>query len=152
MLYNCGRIFFFILSFFIGYVLSFGLVRFRTVRLSARAGDVTITNVIIKTPDRKWDWVWMTLCPGSDGLRILVIFEKSSELRSDAGQSELRFEAGWGESSWVYGMRCTFVGSVSWDFDSGLRVQLGSWLKNNVETVSIVKIVSLSLSLLVSKN
>ena len=58
--------FFFILSFFVGYILSFCLVRLRTVRLSARAGahiecrcsrsrteDVTITNVIIKTPDRK---------------------------------------------------------------------------------------------------
>ena len=64
MLYNYGMIFF-ILSFFVGYILSFGLVRLRTIRLSARAGahiecssrsraeDVTITNVIIKTPDRK---------------------------------------------------------------------------------------------------
>ena len=61
--------FFFILSFFVGYILSFGLVRLRTNRFSARAGahiecrcsrscaeDVTITDVIIKTPDRKWDW------------------------------------------------------------------------------------------------
>ena len=68
LLYNCGRIFF-ILSFFVGYILSFGLVRLRTVWLSARAGahidcryshlcaeDGTITNVIIKTPDRKLDW------------------------------------------------------------------------------------------------
>ena len=59
---------FFILPFFVGYILSFGLVRLRTIRLRARAGayiecssrlrteDVTITNVIIKTPDRKWDW------------------------------------------------------------------------------------------------
>ena len=58
----------FILSFFVGYILSFGLVRLRTIRVSARAGthierrcsrscteDVTITNVIIKTPDGKWD-------------------------------------------------------------------------------------------------
>ena len=64
-LYNCGRIVF-ILSFFVGYILSFGLVRLRTIRLSARVGahierrcsrsfgeDVTITDVIIKTPDRK---------------------------------------------------------------------------------------------------
>ena len=67
MLYNYGRIYF-ILSFFDGYILSFGLVRLRTVRLSARVGahiecrcsrsrgeDVTITDVIIKTPDRKCD-------------------------------------------------------------------------------------------------
>ena len=57
------------LSFFVGYILSFGLVRLRTIRLSARVGahterrcsrspgeDVTIIDVIIKTPDRKWDW------------------------------------------------------------------------------------------------
>ena len=62
LLYNCGRIF--LLSFFVGYILSFGLVRFRTIRLSARVEahidrrcsrsrgeDVTITDVIIKTPD-----------------------------------------------------------------------------------------------------
>ena len=83
--------FFFILSFFVGYILSFGLVRLRTIRFSARAGahiecrcscsraeDVTITNVIIKTPDRKWNWGVKDVMPGSDGLRILVIFEKSS--------------------------------------------------------------------------
>ena len=65
VLYNC-RMIFFILSFFVGYILSFGLVRLRTIRLSARAEahierrcshsrgeDVTITDVIIKTPDRK---------------------------------------------------------------------------------------------------
>ena len=64
LFYNCEE-YFFILSFFVGYILSFGLVRLRTIRLSVRAGahieyssrslaeDVTITNVIIKTPDRK---------------------------------------------------------------------------------------------------
>ena len=54
------------LSFFVGYILSFGLVRLRTIRLSARVGahiecrcsrsrgeDVTITDVIIKNSDRK---------------------------------------------------------------------------------------------------
>ena len=63
MLYNYGMIFFSIA--FVGYILSFGLVRFRTIQLSARTGahieysprscaeDVTITNVIIKTPDKK---------------------------------------------------------------------------------------------------
>ena len=59
-------------------------------------------------------------------------------------------EASWflnlGEASPVCGRRDerTFVGSVSWDSDFGPRIQLGSWLKNDVETVSIVKIVSLS--------
>ena len=64
ILYKCGRIFF-ILSFFVGYIL-FGLVRLRTIRLSARASahiecssrscveDVTITNFIQKKKtDRK---------------------------------------------------------------------------------------------------
>ena len=59
---------FFILLFFIGYILSLGLVRLRTIWLSARVGtdfnagvhacgeEVTITDVIIKTLDRKLDW------------------------------------------------------------------------------------------------
>ena len=64
MLYNC-RMSFFILSFFVGYIL-FSLIRLRTIQLSARVRahigcrcsrshreDVTITDVIIKTPDRK---------------------------------------------------------------------------------------------------
>ena len=69
LLYNCGKIFFLYYHFFVGYILSFGLVRLRTIRLSARVEahierrcsrshgeDVTITDIIIKTPDRKWDW------------------------------------------------------------------------------------------------
>ena len=57
--------FIFILSFFVGYILSFGLVRLRTIRLSAwveahiehrcshlHGEDVTITDIIIKTLDR----------------------------------------------------------------------------------------------------
>ena len=36
----------------------------------SRAEDMTITNVIIKTPDRKWDWGGNDVMPGSDGLRI----------------------------------------------------------------------------------
>ena len=98
MLYNGGRIFFFILSFFVGYILSFGLVRLRTIRLSARAGahiecsscsradDVTITNVIVKTPDRKYDWGVNDIILVSEGLGILVIFEKSKVLRFVSGR------------------------------------------------------------------
>ena len=90
LLYNCGM-FFFILSFFAGYILSFGLVRFRTIRLNARADariecrcsrsraeDGTISDVIIKNPDRKWDWDANDVMPGSEGLGILVIFENRS--------------------------------------------------------------------------
>ena len=84
-------IFFFILSFFVGYIFSFGLVRLRTIGLSARAGthierrcshlsadDVTMTDNIIKTPDKKWDWGANDVMPGSDGLGFLVILKKSS--------------------------------------------------------------------------
>ena len=71
---------FFILSFFVGYILSFSLVRLRNIRLSARAGahiecrcsrscaeDVTITDVIIKTPDGKLPGMLMTSCPEAMG-------------------------------------------------------------------------------------
>ncbi len=37
---------------------------------------MTITDVIIKTPDRKWTGDVNDAMPGSDGLGILVIFEK----------------------------------------------------------------------------
>ena len=47
---------------------------------------VTITNIIIKIPDRKYDWGVNYIMPGSDGLGILVIFQKSSKLRFDAGR------------------------------------------------------------------
>ena len=68
------------LSFFVGYILSFSLVRLRTIRFSAHAGthkrrflcscteDVTITDVIIKTPDSISDWGAKYVMPGSNGL------------------------------------------------------------------------------------
>ena len=72
--------FFLYYHFSVGYSLSFGLVRLRTIRLSAGADahiecyscslleNVTITNVIIKTPDRKWGV--NDVMPGSEGLGI----------------------------------------------------------------------------------
>ena len=126
---------FFILSFFVGYFLSFGLVRLRTIRLSACAEthiecrcscteDITITDVIIKTPDRKWDLGVNDVMPGSDGLRILVIFKKSRELRFEPGWGELIFGPGRGQSSLGLWDALCVVGSDG--------------------TVSILKIVSLS--------
>ena len=42
------------------------------------AEDMTITNVIIKTPDRKCDWGLNDVLPVSDGLRIWWFWKKSS--------------------------------------------------------------------------
>ena len=97
--------FFFILSFFVGYILSFGLVRLRTIQLSARVGahiecrcshsyweDVTISDVIIKTSDRKWDcgceWchAWKRWA-----VNFGWFLKKSRQLRFEAGLSELIF-------------------------------------------------------------
>ena len=128
LLYNCGMIFlYYLFSLVISYHLVWlGFELFGSLcRCShSRTEDVTITNAIIKTPDGKWDWIVNDVMTGSDGLGILVIFEKSNELRFDSGRG-------------------------GWYFDSGPVSPAGGWLKNNVETVSIVIIVSLSL--LVSK-
>ena len=92
VLYNFGMIFF-MLSFFVGYILSFGLVRLRTILLSARAGihierrcsrslgeDVTITDVIIKTPDRNETGVRMTSCPEAMGWDSWWVWKKAVSL------------------------------------------------------------------------
>ena len=117
----------------------------------SRAEDVTITNVIIKSPDRKWDWGVNDVMPGSDGLAILMIFEKA--VSWDLSLGEASWDLKLGEASPVCGQRDAhaFVGSVSWDSDCGPRVQVGSWQKSDVGTVSIVKIVCVSLSPRVEK-
>ena len=143
---NWGMIFF-ILILFVNYILSFSLVRLRIIWLSARAGahieyssssraeDVTITNVIIKTPDRKCDWGVNDVMPGSDGLGFLVILKKSCLLRSDSGQGELRFGPGRGQSS--CGLRD--ARRVCWFSELILDSGRGSWLKDDVGTVRKVK-------------
>ena len=90
VLYNYGMIF--LLIIFVNYILSFGLVGLWTIRLSAHAGahieyssrshaeDMTITNVIIKTPNRKWDWGVNHVMPGSYGEGIWW-FQKRHQLR-----------------------------------------------------------------------
>ena len=105
---NCYIIaegFFFILSFLVGYFLSFGLVRLRTIWLIAQVGahiecrcsrscgeDVKITDFIIKTPDRNETGDVNDVMPGSDGLRILGDFwKKNRELRFEPRRSELTF-------------------------------------------------------------
>ena len=154
-LYNCYIIAewcFFILSFFVGYILSFGLVRLRTIWLSALAGshiecrclrscaeDVTITNIMIKPPD----WGANDVMPWSDGLRIL-----KKAVSWDLTLNETSWDLKLGKASPVCGPRDAraFVWSVSWDSDSWPRVQLGSWLKDDMGTIIIVKIVCVSLS------
>ena len=113
------------------------MVRLRTIRLGARAGahiecrcsrsrseDVTITDVIIKTPDGKWDWGVNDVMPGSDGLGILVIFEKAVSWDSTLSEASWDLKLDEARPAVVYGMHRAFVGSHG--------------------TVSIVKIVSLS--------
>ena len=107
--------------FFVGYILSFGLVRLRTIRLSAlveahieRREDVTITDVIIKTPNRKWTGDVNDVMPGRDGLRILGDFwKKAVSWDSDLG------EASWflslGKARPVGSTRCAARGLVRWN-------------------------------------
>ena len=137
------------------------MVRLRTIRLCARAGahiecssrlraeNVTITNVILKTPDRNETGVGMTSCPEARGWEFRWFLKKA--VSWDLFLGEASWDLKMGKASPVYGLRDAhaFVGSVSWDSDSGPRVQLGTWLKDDVGTVSIVKIVCLPL--LVSK-
>ena len=124
----------------------FGLVHVQGehIEYSSRSytEDVTIRNVIIKTPGRTG--VWMTSCPEARGGEFWWFLKKA--VSWDLSLGEIGWDSDLGEASpvVVYGMRCAFVGSVSWDSDSGPRVQLGSWLKGDVGTVSVVKIVCLS--------
>ena len=142
--HNCGRIFFFILSFFIGYILSFGLVRLRTFRLNARVGahierrrshscgeDVTITDVIIKTPDSKCDWGCEWCHARKRWTGILGYFWKKelAEIWDWTKQVGIQI--------WVRLVQLFAVGCVRICWVSELRADAG-------QTVSIVKIVSLS--------
>ena len=86
---------------------------------------MTITAVIIKTPDRKNGIGDVNdVMPGSYGLGFLVILNKSRELRFGLRLSELIFGPGWGQSSYSLVGALRVVGSDG--------------------TVSIVRIVSLS--------
>ena len=103
---------------------------------------MTITDVIIETLDGKWTGVWMTSCPEAMVWEFWWFLKKA--VSWDLSLSEASWHSDLGEASPVVvnGMRSAFVGSVSWDWTLGRPVQLGSWLKDDVGTVSIVKIVS----------
>ena len=138
VLYNYGMFLFFKIIF-VNYILSFGLVGLGTIRLSAGvhieyssrscAEDMTITNDIINTPHRKWDWGANDVMLGSDGLR---------SVSWDLTRGETSLARG-------YGMRGAFVGSVSWDSTLGRGSPAEELTLGDVGSVSIVKIVCLSL-------
>ena len=114
MLYKCGMIIF-ILSFFVSYILSFGLVRLWTVRLLVQVfmlacrgcGNHKCHNK--KTQMVNGTGVWMTSCPE------VMIWEFWRFLK----KAELRFEPGRAQSSW--GLRD--VRRV-WQ-----RVEIGLWAR-----------------------
>ena len=89
---------------------------------------MTITDVTIKPPDRKFDWGLNHVRPGSDGLGFLVILNKSSELRFELRRSKLIFR------TWAKPMQ--FV-------DCGVRSRVG-WVSelraDDGRTVSIEKL------------
>ena len=140
MLYHCGRIFFFILSFFVGFILSFCLVTLRTIRLGARLGahidrrcsrsrgnDVTITDVIIRTPDRKMRLgMWMTSYPEAMGWGFWAIFENKQLVEI-----------------WTWTKRVDFRASAR---PGQLGLRDASRVVGSDGTVSIVEFVCLSLS------
>ena len=150
MLYNCERIFF-ILSFFVGYILSFGLVWLRTFRLSTRVGahierrcsrshgqDVTISDVIIKPRIGNRTGDMNEIMPGNDGLGFLGILKKAVGWDFEIGRSESRSELKRGELIFGAQRGEARPGQASWGLqDAPLVVGLDG-------TVSIVRIVSLS--------
>ena len=88
---------FFYLIIFVNYILSFGLFRLWTIRLLVQVftlmrGGCDNHKCHNKNIRWKWDWGVNDVMPGSDGLGILVIFEKSSELRFEPG----REQSSWG--------------------------------------------------------
>ena len=140
LLYNCGMIFF-ILSFFVGDIFSFGLVRLRTIRLSARAGahiecrcscsraeDVTITDVRIKTPDRKWLGMWITSCPDAMGWGFWVIFEKKQLVEIWSWTKQVDF---W---TWTTGCPRVVRFIIIIPFTVYLPPFIYYWFKNNMST------------------
>ena len=76
------------------------------------------------------DWGVNGVMPGCDGLGILVVFEKSSEMRSDAGRGD--WDLSLGEAGWFLSL-----GEAS-------PVVAYGMCRASDRTVSIVKIVSLS--------
>ena len=106
------------------------------------AEDVTITDVIIKTPDGKCDWGVDDVMPGSDRLGILVTFGKAVSWDSTLGEGS--WDLSMGEAS------CDmYLGEASWDSDLGEASPVVAYgtrraFVGSDGTVSLVKIVSVS--------
>ena len=145
MLYNCGMIFFFILSFFVSYILSFGLVRLWTVQLLVQVFTLTrggCDNHICHNKNRRYKM----------GLRC----EWRHARKRWAGNFDDFWKKQWVEI-WT-GIHRAFVVSVSWDStlnEASWDLYLGQSspagdygmhraFVGSDGTVSIVKIVSLS--------
>ena len=79
--------------------------------------------------------VWMTSCPEAIGREFRWFLKKAVSWDLTLGEAS---PAG------GYEMRGAFFGSVSWDLTQGRGSPVGVWLKDDVGTVSIVKIVPLS--------
>ena len=86
----------------------------------------------------------MTSCPEARGWEFCWFLKKAVSWHSTMDEVSWDSDLGEARPAEIYGMHRTFVGSVSWDWTLGGLVQLGTWLKDDAETVSLVKIVSLS--------
>ena len=121
--YFCNIIaegFFFILSFFVGYILSFGLFRcahWAQVFTLARGGceNHRYHNIKPRIGNKTGDF--NDIMPGSDGLGLLCILKKAVrwELNVELRRGQLGFESGQGQSSCLLRDTRAFVGSVSWE-------------------------------------
>ena len=138
MLYNYGMIFFYLIIF-VNYILSFGLVRLWTVRFLVQLFTLALGGCDNhKCHNKKTQMgyetgVWITSCQEAMAWEFWWFLKKAVCWDLNSGEDR---------PAESYGMHGTFVGSVSWDWTLSRPVQLGRWLKDDVGTVSIVKIVS----------
>ena len=122
---NCRMNLFFILSFFVGCILSFGLVRLRTIRLVHVQGHTLgamftlmrggCDNHRCHNKNPRWEMrlgcEWRHVRKRWAG--ILGDFEKKQELMADAGRCDLLFDLG--EASPVGSTGCAAHCWVSWN-------------------------------------
>ena len=107
---------------------------------SSRAcgADGTITDVTIKTTDRKWDpGTWMTSCPEAMGWGFGNLKKKNSSLRFDARGRKLIFGARRGQTcSLRRGAAC---GGVRWKSQHSKKLCLSLLMSKNFKLKKIIK-------------